>query len=258
MNVRYYKGNNDINRKIIDEYSKGNKSNFWILNNGINAVCEHFEVDGDKLTIKNFQIVNGGQTTMAQIRIVNDLTDEVQILMRLTKIGDTKRTSTISKAIAVSSNTQNAISARDLHSGDRIQIRIFKELDAAGIFYDKKDGEFNTVNKKKYLNPFGTSPRYLKIHNRDVGLDYLSFYLQLPISTWGRVKLVFSESFYGKIFNMSVNEYDQFFQLMLAYRISEKVNRIKAEKVKKYEVLQNDFINDVLVALTAIYFSKTV
>ena len=128
-------------------------SSFWILNNGINAVCEHFEVKGDQLTIKNFQIVNGGQTTKTLTRIVNDLPDEVQILMRLTKIQDKTRTSKISMDIAVASNSQNAISARDLHSGDRIQNKIYSNLDTVGIFYDKKDGEWATVNKKKYRNP---------------------------------------------------------------------------------------------------------
>lgn len=256
LNVRYYKGENDINSKIKKEYSKGKKSNFWILNNGIYAVCEHFEVDGDKLTIKNFQIVNGGQTTKTLTRIVNDLSDEVQILMRLTKIQDKTRISKISMDIAVASNSQNAISARDLHSGDRIQNKIYSNLDAVGIFYDKKDGEWATVNKKKYRNPFGNSPMHLKIHNIDLGVAYLSFYLQVPISTVGRHKLVFSEIYCDQIFNMDVNEDDQFYKLMLAHRISERVNRIKTEKIANYEILQNNYINDVLVALTAIYFFK--
>jgi AIPR protein len=257
LNVRYYKGENDINSKIKQEYSKGKKSNFWILNNGINAICEHFEVDGDKLTIKNFQIVNGGQTTKTLTRIVNDLPDEVQILMRLTKIQDKPRTSKISMDIAVASNSQNAISARDLHSGDRIQNKIFADLDAVGIFYDKKDGEWATVSKSKYRNPHGNSPMHLKIHNRDdLGIAYLSFFLQIPISSVGRNKLVFSELYYDQIFSMSANEDDQFSKLMLAHRISERVNRINSEKKAGYEILQNNYISDVIVALTAIYFFK--
>ena len=50
LNVRYYKGENEINSKIKREYSKGSKSNFWLLNNGINAVCEQYEITGDRLT----------------------------------------------------------------------------------------------------------------------------------------------------------------------------------------------------------------
>lgn len=257
LNVRYYKGENDINSKIRDEYSKGKKSNFWILNNGINAICEDFEIiGGDRIKIKNFQIVNGGQTVKTLTRIVNDLPDEVQILMRLTKIKDKAKTSKISMEIAVASNSQNAISARDLHSGDRIQNKIFEHLDKVSIFYDKKDGEWATVNKYKYKNPNGRSPMHLKIKNVDLGVANLSFYLQLPISTVGRHKLIFSELYYEKIFSMSRNEDDQFYKLILAYRISEKVNEIKTDRYKGYEILWNNFINDVLVSLSGIFFYK--
>jgi len=257
LNVRYYKGENEINTKIKKEYSKGEKSNFWILNNGINGVCEDFEIlDDNSLKIKNFQIVNGGQTAKTLTRIVNDLPDNVQILMKLTKIKDKTQISRISMDIAVASNSQNAISARDLHSGDRIQTKIFKHLDEVGIFYDKKDGEWATVNKRKYKNPFGKSPMHLKIRNLDLGVAYLSFYLQIPISTVGRHKLVFSEIYYDKIFDMTKNEDEQFYKLILSYRISERVNGIKNEKYSKYEVLWNNYINDVLLSLSALYFFK--
>ncbi len=255
LNVRYYKGENEINSKIKKEYSKGEKSNFWILNNGINGVCQDFEInDNNTLTIKNFQIVNGGQTAKTLTRIVNDLPDNVQILLRLTKVKDKTRTSKISMDIAVASNSQNAISARDLHSGDRIQNKIFEHLDRVGVFYDKKDGEWATVNKKKYRNPFGKSPMHLKIRNLDLGVSYLSFYLQLPISTVGRHKLVFSDLYYDKIFDTSKNEDDQFYKLILAYRIAERVNDIKSEKYNNYEILWNNYINDVLLSLSALYF----
>jgi hypothetical protein len=254
LNVRYYKGENEINSKIKKEYSKGSRSNFWILNNGINAICEDFKIEDDKLTIKNFQIVNGGQTTKTLTRIVNELSDDVQILIRLTKIMDISQVSKIAMDIAVASNSQNAIGSRDLHSGDKIQWSIFSKFDNVGIFYDKKDGEWATVSKKKYRNPMGNNPMYLKISNVEMGIAYLSFYLQLPISTKGRHKLVFSEVYYDSIFNMHINEDIQFSKLIFAYRISERVNRILSENLNNYEILQNNYVSDVLVSLAGIYF----
>jgi hypothetical protein len=257
LNVRYYKGENEINSKIKQEYSKGKKSNFWILNNGINAVCEDFKIDKDELKIKNFQIVNGGQTTKTLVKIINDLPDEVQMIMRLTKITDKKRTSKISKDIAVASNSQNAISSRDLHSGDRMQQTIFKYLNEVGIFYDKKDGEWVTIsNKSIYRNPCGNHPMHLKIHNTELAVSYLSLYLQIPISTAGRHKIVFSEVYYDQIFDSSVNECDQFYKLMLSYRISERINKIKEQKAPNFEILQNNYINDVILSLSGIFFFK--
>lgn len=256
LNVRYYKGENEINSKIKKEYSKGDKSNFWILNNGINAICEDFQINNDILKIKNFQIVNGGQTTKTLTRIVNELSDNVQILLRLTKITDQTQITNISMDIAVASNSQNAISSRDLHSGDRIQNSIYERLKKVGIFFDKKDGEWATETKRNYKNPFGNSPMYLKISNTDLGKAYLSFFLQVPVSTKGRDKLVFSDIYYDQIFSMTNNEDEQFFKLIFAFRISEKINQIISEKISGYEILQNNYINDVLVALSGLYFFK--
>jgi hypothetical protein len=95
---------------------------------------------------------------------------------------------------------------------------------------------------------------YLKISNTDLGKAYMSFFLQIPISTKGRDKLVFSEIYYDQIFNMSINEDEQFNRLIFAYRISEKVNIIISEKINNYEVLQNNYINDILVSLSSLYF----
>ena len=256
LNVRYYKGENEINTRIKDEYQKGNKSNFWVLNNGINAVCEDYELIDGNLKIKNFQIVNGGQTVKTLSRLVMDLPDSVQILMRLTKIVEKNRISKISMAIAIASNSQNAISPRDLRSGDRIQRHIFKMLDKKGIFYDKKDGEWGTIrNKRKYQNPNNTRT-HLRIYNTDIGKSYMSFFLQIPISTKGRNKLVFSDIYYDEIFSMTENEDKQFYKLILSYRLSEFISILKHEKQYNYEILQNTYINDVLLSLSALYFYK--
>jgi hypothetical protein len=255
LNVRYYKGENEINSKIKEEYSKGKKSNFWILNNGINAICEGFEIiNNETLRIKNMQIVNGGQTTKTLTRIVNDLPDEVQILMKLTKVIDKTKISKISKNIAIASNSQNAITSRDLHSGERIQRKIFEKLDTINIFFDKKDGEWATVDKKKYRNPISKNPMYLKISNAEMGKAYMSFFLQIPISTKGRDKLVFSELYYEDIFNSKKDENYQFLKLLFSYKLSEKINTFKFANEGKYEILQNNYINDVLLSLTALYF----
>ncbi len=97
---------------------------------------------------------------------------------------------------------------------------------------------------------------HLKIRNLDLGVSYLSFCLQLPISTVGRHKLVFSDLYYDKIFDTSKNVDDQFYKLILSYRIAERVNDIKSEKYHNYEILWNNYINDVLLSLSTLYFHK--
>ncbi|MBK9249339.1 MAG: AIPR family protein [Ignavibacteria bacterium] len=255
LNVRYFKGENEINSKIKQEYSKGSKSNFWILNNGINAICESFDLESDILKISNLQIVNGGQTTKTLTITVNDLPDEVHILMRLTKISSTTKVSKISKEIATSSNNQNAIGQRDLHSGDRLQRTIFKKLDDVDIFYDKKDGEWTTIaNKVKFKNPFGRNPIYFKINNTDLGKSYLSFSYKFPFHQKGVINLSIQRNITATFFNQEVNEENQFYKLLFAYRVTEKLNLLKWENESKFEILQSSCINDVLISLSALYF----
>ncbi|WP_411822424.1 AIPR family protein [Leptospira sp. 'Mane'] len=257
LNVRYYKGENDINLKIKNEFSRGTKSNFWILNNGINAICQNFEINNSNLIIKNFQIVNGGQTTKTLARLVNAIPDSVHILMRLTKIPDISKTSKIAKKIAITSNSQNAITPRDLHSGDRIQEVIFNKLSNVGIFYDKKDGEWSVVaDKSKYKDPNGIRNSYKKISNIDLAKSYMSFFLQIPISTKGRDKLVFSDLYYNEIFGRKQNEEEQFRKLMFSYRLSERILLIIKKKEKLYEILQNNHFAEVIVSLSSLYYFK--
>lgn len=63
-NVRDFQGNNavnsEINHTLADEQ---NRHNFPLLNNGVTIVAREINRRGDIFTIKDFQIVNGCQTT---------------------------------------------------------------------------------------------------------------------------------------------------------------------------------------------------
>lgn len=259
LNVRYFKGENEINSKIKREYEKGSESNFWILNNGINAICEDFNIevieDRTYIKIRNLQIVNGGQTTKTLTKIINELPNSVQLLMKLTKIKNKDVVSIISKNISIASNSQNAITFRDLHSNDKIQRFISDKLNDCGVFYDKKDGEWNTLKaeqKKKYKIP--NKKTYYKINNTDLGLCYMSFFNQLPFSSKGRRKLVFSDLMYGDIFDSSKGENNQFIRLIFSYKLMEYISEYKNNLKSKITVLESTYINDLLLSLSALYF----
>jgi hypothetical protein len=259
LNVRYFKGENEINSKMKREYEKGSESNFWILNNGINAICEEFNIkvieDRTYIKIKNLQIVNGGQTTKILTKIINELPNSVQLLMKLTKIKNKDVVSIISKNISIASNSQNAITFRDLHSNDKIQRFISDKLNDCGVFYDKKDGEWNTLKveqKKKYKIP--NKKTYYKINNTDLGLCYMSFFNQLPFSNKGRKKLVFSDIMYGDIFDSSKGENNQFIRLIFSYKLMEYIKEYKNNLKSTIAVLESTYINDLLLSLSALYF----
>ena len=61
-NLRYHITNKKIDADIKDSI-QNNNGNFWFKNNGIVAICDDMEINGNELTIKNFSFINGGQTS---------------------------------------------------------------------------------------------------------------------------------------------------------------------------------------------------
>lgn len=62
QNLRFYVSIPRVDSAMLNTMAK-TPDQFWYLNNGITIVCDSFNVDGKTLQLKNFSIVNGGQTT---------------------------------------------------------------------------------------------------------------------------------------------------------------------------------------------------
>lgn len=95
-------------------------SKFMAYNNGISATgsSASIEMMSDELgfitTIKDFQIVNGGQTTVSIARAYDDYGDEMKIKdvfvsMKLTIVSNTEDLEDDISAISISSNRQNTV-----------------------------------------------------------------------------------------------------------------------------------------------------
>ena len=254
LNVRYFKGfRGPINKAIKGEYEKGDKSNFWFLNNGINAICRDYKILGGKLEITDFQIVNGCQTAKAldKEKILN-IDPNINLILKLTAISERRHIQKISNEIAVASNKQNAISSRDLHSNDGVQNHLFDELDKKGIFYDKKGNSWNTAKRSKYKIQ-NKRNAYRKISNDELALSYLSLFLQNPVSSKGRRNLAFLEmgngGDYEQIFDESKGPKHLAKKLMLAYRLKELIVEKKQENRTKYEFLSATSSTDIILGL---------
>lgn len=256
LNVRYWKGfSSDVNNAIKKEYEKADKSNFWFLNNGINAVCRHFETKEDHLCIDSLQIVNGCQTSKALEHILN-IHPSIHILFRLTEIKNNIAIAPISDQIAVASNKQNPISNRDLHSTDTIQKEIFKVLDDKSIFYDCKEGSWRGADKKKYKT---AKYKWSKIKNTDIAISVMSLFLQTPVLSKGREKVAFSDeaNYYEEIFDNSRGIESLVRRLMLAYRLRELVVDLKGKYEKTYpEFLNASNSTDITLALLSMALLK--
>ncbi len=146
-NLRYHiKGQNE--KKVDDAISKTIKDDsesFWLKNNGITIICEDFEIDGVEVKLRNFSIVNGGQTTY-QLSISKNIDDthDFYLTCKIIKIvrESEKDKDDFILEIAEAANSQKAIKAADLIANAPEQRR-FKQvlLEEAGIFYQTKRGE---------------------------------------------------------------------------------------------------------------------
>jgi hypothetical protein len=103
---------------------------FFYFNNGVTAVCRDYKIEGNKLKINKFQIINGAQT-VASISKARER-DEVLVLFRLIKTKKVDTESGINRDIIQANNTQNAIRLSDFRSNDPIQKWLAKEITRVG------------------------------------------------------------------------------------------------------------------------------
>lgn len=147
-------------RKTINEEPEM----FFAYNNGITATAEEVEVNekNELVKIKNFQIVNGGQTTASLFNTKKadkvDLSD-IFVQMKLTVINDEKINDIVPN-IAKYANTQNKVSDADFFSNDIYHIRMEEksrriwapvkegELKGTKWFYERARGQYLEVQSK--------------------------------------------------------------------------------------------------------------
>lgn len=140
------KFNDNIFKTLKDEPSK-----FFMYNNGLTLTASDIiseDTNGNtkiKITIKDFQVVNGGQTLRTLHKFnsedeenITSYLSKVEILLRIFK---TPSTNNLRNKIAQFTNSQNAISNIDLKSLTSEQIHIEQFLSEQKIVYARKIGD---------------------------------------------------------------------------------------------------------------------
>ncbi|CAA0148179.1 AIPR family protein [Tenacibaculum maritimum] len=149
------KFNKNISKTLKEEPSK-----FFMYNNGLTITAKDIEatpVNANKrvkLSIKSFQVLNGGQT-LRTIHSFNKL-DETNIEEYLAKsevlvrIFKTTQDNELNNKIAEFTNSQNSISNIDLKSLRTEQIQLEQFLDENDIIYSRKSGDTGLSGTKVY------------------------------------------------------------------------------------------------------------
>lgn len=191
-NIRLYLGEkNEINSKIYSSALSQNSSEFWYLNNGITIVCDSYKYLNNQssapVTVKNPQIVNGGQTSFSLFEAYNKdfkRLEKVKVLVKIIETEDSKFRSRIAEA----TNSQTMIRSRDLRSNDAVQLKLEDSLKDLGYFYERKH------------NQHADKPHATRIDARKAGQIMFSYYHKEPEKAKSASEKVFGE-YYDLIFD---------------------------------------------------------
>ncbi len=133
-NVRDYQGNNPVNLEIAGTINDPLHNDlFSLLNNGITVVAKSINQVGTTFTIRDYQIVNGCQTSHVLYLNRSYVTDKIFIPVKLIVTDDVEITSKITRA----TNRQTAV-----------QVEAFESLQR---FHKELEEFYNTYKSEKPL-----------------------------------------------------------------------------------------------------------
>ena len=153
-NVRGYILKSKYNSNILNTL-RNEASRFYFYNNGLTIVADDISAERIntnkkwKLTIENFQVINGGQTLRTIHKFAKENADnfaklsDASVQIRIIQVNDDDLKSKISEY----TNSQNAISAIDLKSMRKEQVDLEDYLAENNILYIRKQG--NTGDDEK-------------------------------------------------------------------------------------------------------------
>ena len=179
-------------RKTIREAPES----FWLKNNGVTIICDSFDIDGIEVKLRNFSIVNGGQTTYVihgskSIDTAHDLWLPCKIIKTKGKTEDEKNQ--FSLDIAEAANSQKAITPADLKANAPEQRRFANAMLEVGVLYQTKRGE---IIKKPFQAP------YLHTKLTEVGKLCLAAIFQEPCKSRTNPSASYrDDKYYIPIFN---------------------------------------------------------
>ncbi len=179
-NVRQSLGSGNKVNKDIARTLRNKPGEFFFLHNGITAICSSLEINGDIITVKDLNVVNGCQslTTIYSSSEAVKNAGEAYIMFRFYEITSNERADVIS----ISTNSQSAVKARDLRSNDKYVLAMKKSYEqhfTDGYFITKRGEKVNTA-------------RYNTAHTADLtslGKQLIAWHSQRPTISYSESKI---------------------------------------------------------------------
>lgn len=150
-NVRDFQGHNTVNKKIKTTLEQANYDLFCVLNNGITVVGTSLTPAGDRFTIRDYQVVNGCQTSHV-LHSCQDFEgiDNVNVPIKIIITDDDN----IKTSITLATNSQTEVKTEQLEALGAFQRKLelfYKaETTAFPLYYERRSQQYNAdVNVKK-------------------------------------------------------------------------------------------------------------
>ena len=191
-NVRVYlQQTSKVNRNIKATILSPEAARFFYFNNGITITCERFQYPKGQsapiISLTNMQVVNGGQTIHALFDAFREQPSSIEHVELLCRIYETTDAE-LSSRIAERTNSQTPVKTRDIQSIDIVQIKLEKQFEALGLYYERKRNQHVMKSKDK------------RIDAERCGQVSLAFYHKMPLEAKNRKALIFGDK-YDDIFS---------------------------------------------------------
>jgi hypothetical protein len=197
-NVRVFLSTSKPTNKEIRKTIKDTPNNFFSYNNGISATAESVIIENNKIVlIKDFQIVNGGQTT-ATIHHSNKIDkyslESVFVAVKITALKKDEEYGKMVNRISLAANSQTAPSKSDfvsnhpyLTSIERLSVKnpVFTDYDKnIYYFFERMNGQYNVTktskgNERQQKAWEDNHPKIFKYNKIDIARWYNMMY-ELP------------------------------------------------------------------------------
>jgi len=153
-NVRDFQGQTIVNRNIADTLRSSHSERFAVLNNGVTIVARELRITGDKLFMKDYQVVNGGQTSHVLFNESDELTEAIHVPVKVISTDDEDLTTAVIQA----TNNQTAIKSEELNARADFERKLERFFETYGgsrsLFYERRSRQYTgdqTIEKTRVI-----------------------------------------------------------------------------------------------------------
>lgn len=154
-NVRDFQGYNPVNSEIKNTIASSSQERFAVLNNGITIVAKDIKTEGDKVTIYDYQIINGCQSSHVLFDNKEILSDKSYVFVKLISVG----TEDVLDEIVYTSNRQTEVKYEAFSAAGKFHKYLqeyYKSVDEDyRLYYERRSKQFDmdpSVSKNKIVS----------------------------------------------------------------------------------------------------------